>query len=791
MKNIKNISFILFSLFILAVSGVFIFLSYISLDLPDVNQIGSRRINQSTKIYDRTQEILLYEIHGDEKRTVIPFDDIPDIVKQATIAAEDRNFYEHPAFDYKALIRAAFIDIFYGKRIGGSTITQQLAKNIFLSADKTITRKVKELIIALKLEQRYSKDDILGLYLNQIPYGGNAYGIEAASQTYLNKEAKEINLAEATLLASLPQAPSYYSPYGSHVDKLYERQKYVLDQMIDIGYITEEEYKEAIETEVSFAPQATTIKAPHFVMMVIDQLRDIYGEEMIQTGGLRVVTTLDYEMQELAEKVVREGADRNFELYKGRNAALVAQDAKTGQILTLVGSFNYFDRENEGNFNVAYQGLRQPGSAFKPFAYLTAFDEGYTPETVLFDVETEFDTSGGPEASYTPHNFDNIFRGPISLRDSLAQSVNVTAVKTLYLAGIDDTLETAKKLGINTLGDRSRFGLSLVLGGGEVRLTELVDAYSVFARDGVKHDQSSVLKIEDSLGKVLYEWEDEERRVYEAQPIRLLNDVLSDVNSRRGLFSGSLPLTVFDGYQVALKTGTTNDYVDAWTVGYSPSIVVGVWAGNNRREPMQQQGSSLLAALPIWNSFFKEAVKNYEPETFNKPERETISKPILQGDYLFGKQIHNILYYVKKDDPRGDIPENPEKDSQFEGWESSVLDWASRNLPDFNDYNKTRIFDYSNNSNSSFSLNINSPKNGSYVSSSFKFEADINSGSNIESVELFINGRSVDKKQGDLGNVYKYNKTLSNNQLDTQNKILVVVKTQSGSSLEDSVIVFK
>ncbi|PIR05001.1 MAG: penicillin-binding protein [Candidatus Liptonbacteria bacterium CG11_big_fil_rev_8_21_14_0_20_35_14] len=787
----KNTFFIFFSIFILLISGIFIYISYISLDIPDVNQISNNRINQSTKIYDRSQEILLYEIHGEEKRTVVSFDNIPDIIKQATIATEDRNFYEHPAFDYKALIRAGFIDIIYGKKIGGSTITQQLAKNIFLSSDKTISRKIKELIIALKLEQRYAKDDILSLYLNQIPYGGNAYGIEAASQTYFNKRVEDINLAEATILASLPQAPSYYSPYGAHVDKLYERQKYILDQMINLGFITEDNYREAIETEISFTPQATTIKAPHFVMMVIDQLRDIYGEEMIQTGGLRVITTLDYDMQKLAEKVVTEGANRNYELYKGRNAALVAQEVKTGQILALVGSFDYFDQENEGNFNVAYQGLRQPGSAFKPFVYLTAFEKGYTPSTVLFDVETEFDTAGGPEASYTPHNFGNRFRGPISMRNSLAQSINVTAVKTLYLAGIDNTLETAKKLGINTLGDRSRFGLSLVLGGGEVRLTELVEAYSVLAQDGVKHNQSSILKVENSLGKVLYEWDDKSNRVYNEQSIRLINDVLSDVDARRGLFSSSLSLTTFPDYQVALKTGTTNDYVDAWAIGYSPSLVVGVWAGNNRREPMQQQGSSLLAALPIWNAFFKEAVKKYEPETFNKPDNIITTKPILQGDYTWQNQIHNILYYVKKDEPSGPLPENPERDPQFNGWESAVLKWAQNNIPNFSEYNKTRIFDYSNSLNPELSIIINSPKNGSYMQGGFKFEADINTNSKIESMELFINGGRIDSLKQDFDNSYKYNKTISLNQLETQNKISLVVKMESGAVREESVIVFK
>ncbi|MDD4761639.1 MAG: transglycosylase domain-containing protein [Candidatus Pacebacteria bacterium] len=696
MKNFLFFSFLII-LFIFSVS--FIYASYLALKIPDFEEIENRKISQSTKIYDRSGKIMLYEVHGEEKRTIIPFEEIPENVKKATIAAEDKNFYTHMAFDWKAIIRSVFIDLFYNKRIGGSTITQQLAKNSFLSSDKILTRKIKELFLAIKLEKRYNKDEILSFYLNQIPYGGNAYGIQAAAQTYFNKNVSDLTLAETATLAALPQAPSFYSPYGSHVEDLKERTKYVLEQMKNIGYITEEEMKIAEEEKLVFAPQSKSIKAPHFTMMVMEYLREKYGEDMIETGGLRVTTTLNEELQKIAEEEVTKGAENNTELYKGKNMALVAQDPKTGQILALVGSANYFDVENEGNFNVAYQGLRQPGSAFKPFAYIEAFKKGYTPETILFDVPTEF-TVNNPNCPikqeefndennkcYHPHNFDGIFKGPVSLKNALAQSINIPAVKILYLAGIEDTLKLAENFGISTLSDRSRFGLSLVLGGGEVKLTELVNAYSVFAQDGEKHKQAIILKVEDSNGKIIEEYRDEKERVIEEQYARMINDVLSDTEARAGLFQGSLNLTIFPEHEVAMKTGTTNDYVDAWTMGYTPSLVVGVWAGNNRREPMERQGGSILAAMPTWSSFLRRALENYESETFNKPEQIIREKPILRGDYLNNKQVHSILYYIDKDNPLGLNPIYPASDPQFQNWEDPVIEWAKNNIPDFATYN--------------------------------------------------------------------------------------------------------
>ena len=703
--TLKIIGFVLLIFFLLSLWGLAV-VAKMTRELPNPEQFVNRQLDQSTKIYDRTGEVLLYEIHGAEKRTIISFEDIPEHIKQATLAAEDQSFYHHPAFDWRAIVRAVIVDLIKGKYIqGASTITQQLAKNAFLTSEKTISRKVKELVLAYWIEQRYSKDEILNLYLNQIPYGSNAYGIEAASQMFFSKQAKKLTLAEAAITAAIIQAPSYYSPWGYHRNELIQRKNHVIGEMYELGFIDEEEKQRAINIELMFSDQSIgSIRAPHFVMMAREYLINKYGEDMVEKGGLKVITTLDWDLQQKAEISIEEGAQRNTELYNGRNAALVAEDPKTGQILALVGSKNYFgDNEPkgcksgvscqfEGNFNVANQGLRQPGSSFKPFTYITAFEQGYTPNTIVFDAPTEFSTHTDVcpitninfydenDLCFHPKNFDHQFRGPVNLRNALSQSINVPSVKVLYLAGLTNTIQTAQKLGITTLNDLSRFGLSLVLGGGEVKLTELVGAYSVFAQDGIKNDQVFILEIKDSKNKVLEKYNNKPTQVIETQYIRFLNNILSDIEARSPLFQNSLNLTVFPDREIALKTGTTNDYRDAWTIGYTPSLVVGVWAGNNNNQPMQEQAGSILAAVPIWHDFMGKALESHPIEFFNKPDEITRNKPILDGNYLINGDVHNILYYVDKNDPLGPAPAVPQNDSQFQNWELPVrLWWISKN----------------------------------------------------------------------------------------------------------------
>lgn len=651
----------------------------IAKNLPDPQKSGSWQMTESTKLYDRTGEILLYEVNAQGKRTIIPYDQIPKYAKQATIAIEDSGFYDHSAIDIKGIFRAFFVNILHGEiSQGASTITQQLAKNAFLTPERTYTRKAKEIVLAFWIERYYSKDEILNLYLNQIAYGAGANGIEAGAQTYFGKSAKDMTLLESATLAAIIQRPSYYSPWGSHKADLLKRKDRVLEEMYSAGYITKKQRDENLKISPRFLEQNIgSIKAPHFSMTVRDYLIDKYGEDVINKGGLKVITTLDYDLQQVAERAVKDGAARNAELYKGHNASLVAEDPKTGQILALVGSADYFNESIDGNFNVAVQGLRQPGSSIKPFAYMTAFQKGYTPETILFDLSTEFDTSG--TNSYRPENYDHAYRGPISLRNSLAQSINVTAVKALYLAGIDDTIKNAYNFGLTTLTDPKRYGLSFVLGGGEVRLIDMVGGYSVFAQEGIKHQQALVLSVEDEKGSVLEKYLDRSSQVIEPQYPRLINDILSDQEARRPLFESSFDLTVFPDRDVALKTGTTNDYRDAWVLGYTPSLVVGVWAGNNNNVPMQRSGGSILAAVPIWSAFMNEALTKFPVETFTKPEHVSVPKPMLDGNYLSNGEVHSILHYVDRTDPTGPIPGNPSQDPQYGLWEAPVRMWALQN----------------------------------------------------------------------------------------------------------------
>ena len=701
--NKKNLILKIAGVFLLVGSGlvlwVLITFIKISKELPNPQQFIVRQINQSTKIYDKTGKVLLYEVHGEEKRTVIPFDEIPEYVKQAALAAEDQSFYQHSAFDWRAVIRAMIVNIIRGKFVqGGSTITQQLSKITFLTPEKTFSRKIKELILSYWIEKHYSKDEILNLYLNQISYGANAYGIEAAAQTYFSKSAKDLTLAESATLAAMPKAPSYYSPWGPRRDELEQRKNYTIEQMFKLGFIDQEEKDRSQNAKLKFANQSIgAIKAPHFVMMVKDYLSNRYGDEVLEKGGLRVVTTLDWDLQQIAELVVKEGAERNTELYQGKNAALVAQDPKTGQILAMVGSKDYFDEENEGNFNVATQGLRQPGSSFKPLAYITAFEKGYSPDTVVFDLPTEFSSYAdicplininflnNDSRCFHPENFDYNFRGPVNLRNALAQSINVPSVKVLYLAGLVETIKTAQNFGITTISDPYRYGLSLVLGGGEVKLIDMVGAYSVFAQEGIKHQQSLILEVDDPQGRTLEKYLDLPISVIDPQYVRLINNILSDSSARAPLFQNSFNLTVFPGHEVALKTGTTNNYKDAWAIGYTPSLVAGVWAGNNNNKPMQKNAGSILAAIPIWNAFMNKALENQSFEPFNRPaQTPQTEKPMLSGNYTSkNNEIHNILYYVNKNDPFGPAPEKPENDSQYLNWEKPLEEWLSKQPKDF------------------------------------------------------------------------------------------------------------
>ncbi len=697
-KILPKIAFLgIIFIFIAATAGILAFFYY-SRHLPDPNAWQNRRVIQSTKIFANDGRTLLYEIHGEEKRTVIPFNQIPQIVKNATIAAEDANFYSHSGIDIRGILRAFWDDLKGGAPLeGGSSITQQLIKNTYLSPERTISRKVKEMILAIALERRYSKDEILGFYLNQIPYGSNSYGIEAASQTYFNKPAKDLSIAEAAYLASLPRAPSYYSPYGNHPEELKARADYILSRLHELKYISDGDYKTAVNTKVDFVAQRTNIVAPHFVMFIRDYLNAKYGENFVEQGGLKVTTTLDLNMQKIAEAAVADGAKRNV-YYNALNAALVAINPRTGQILAMVGSKDYFGEPEpagcetgkncqfEPNVNVATR-LRQPGSSFKPFAYAAAFDKGFTPNTIIWDTPTEFNPlcswngepgagTGQQSSCYMPHNYDGKYRGAVTIKQALSNSLNVPSVKVGYLAGIDNIIAMASNLGITTLGDKSQYGLSIVLGAAETKLIDMVSAYGVFAQDGMRRDPTGILKVEDAGGNILEEYQDGGKKVLSEQTARQITDILSDNSARAAVFGLHSPLSLGDR-PAAAKTGTTQDpkdetkSKDAWVIGYTPSLVAGVWTGNNDNTPIEKGGAGVAAAGPIWHDFMTQALKDSPIENFSKPDSVSTDKPVLNGQ----PQPHNILYYVNKDNPQGAPPANPENDPQYNNWEASLQNW--------------------------------------------------------------------------------------------------------------------
>lgn len=704
----KKISWkgILITCTILAVGGfvaAYGLIWWVSRDLPSPDKFIIRHVAESTKIYDRTGQTVLYEISGDVKRTRINnLSDIPDAVKQATISIEDKDFYKHGGISYWAIFRTAVKNLIFGTTYGGSTLTQQFVKNAVLTTEKKYIRKLKEAIMAVQMEKVYSKDQILLMYFNEIPYGSTAYGVEAAAEMYFGKNIKQINLPEAAILAAIPQAPTFYSPYGSHKDALLKRQQYVLDMMVKYGYISEDEAKVAKGVKLTFREPSNNITAPHFVMYVKELMVNKYGESAVEQDGMKIYTTLDLYKQKAAEETLTKYGETNAEKYQASNGALVSIDPKTGQILAMVGSRDYFNDDIDGQVNIATS-LRQPGSSLKPLVYATAFSKGYSPETVLYDVLTNF--SADPAKPYEPHNYNGKDNGPVSIRQALAGSLNIPAVKALYLAGIDNVLENAHELGYTSFSDKDRYGLSLVLGGGEVKMLEHVNAYSAFAREGKISPVTAILKVEDKNGKTLEEYKPAaEKKVFESDIAREINDILSDNDARAFVF-GAKNLLTLGSRPVAVKTGTTNDYRDAWTIGYTPSIVTGVWVGNNDFSPMKKGSAAATIAVPIWHDYMSKILGDTPIESFKKYEPTKTGKNMLDGvdvgetkariDRASGllateftppnfieekayKQAHCILYFVDKDDPLGDAPKNPADDPQFALWESRVQEWAAK-----------------------------------------------------------------------------------------------------------------
>lgn len=626
-----KIKFILVGFLVLF--AVFYFL--ILRDLPSPTKLASpTSFPISTKIYDRNRE-LLYDIYIEKNRTPVILSEIPDYLKNATLASEDKDFYQHGGFALRGILRAVVNTIFHGKLQGGSTITQQLAKNALLTQDRTIRRKIREAILTVAVETLYSKDKILEMYLNQIPYGGTAYGVGAASQLYFNKSPKDLDLAEAALLAGLPASPTRYSPFGAHPETAKARQEYVLDEMVKDKFISDDEAKKAREETLNYATHGQGIKAPHFVMNVKDQLVEKYGQEMVDQGGLRVYTTLDLDIQEFSQTTVASEVAKLQKEKVGNGAVLVTNPA-TGEILAMVGSKDYFSKDIDGNVNVTTS-LRQPGSSIKPLNYALAFERKIlTPATVVLDIPTCFNVQG--QKRYCPDNYDNQFHGPTQVRFALGNSYNIPAVKTLALNGLENFMASASAMGITTFKDPKNYGLSLTLGGGEVKMTDMAVAFGDFANEGIKKPLYSIQKVEDYTGKTLEEHKTTEgERVLSPETAYLISHILLDNNSRQPMFGASSFLVVKGHPEVSVKTGTTNDRRDNWTIGYTPSYLVVTWVGNNDNTPMSHIASGVTGASPIWNKIIRYILEKQDKEN-GKNFQEWPVKP----DKIVGTSICTI-----------------------------------------------------------------------------------------------------------------------------------------------------
>lgn len=587
--------------------------------MPSPTKLGNLSNSpQSSQIFDRNGE-LLYTVYASKNRTQIPLSEIPKHVQNATIAIEDKDFYNHGAVDFRGIARAIVSIIIHKQIQGGSTLTQQLVKNSLLTPEQTINRKVKEIILSFATEILYPKPQILEMYLNQIPYGGTAYGIEAATQTYFGKHAKELTLAESALLTSLPEAPTAYSPFGSHPELAKKRQRLVLQKMYEQGYISKKEYDKAVKEKLEYKNISNNIKAPHFVLYVKDLLIKKYGEKFVEEGGLSVKTTLDLKIQEFSEaSVATEVAKLQFA--RVSNGAVLVTDPSRGDILAMVGSKNYFDNSIDGNVNITLS-FRQPGSSIKPINYSVGLINGYTPATVFVDKEICFPNP--PNKPYCPKNYDGRFHGAVTMRQALASSLNIPAVKMLKLNGVSSMIATASAMGISTFKDPDRYGLSLTLGGGEVTMTDMAVAFGVFANRGYRVDLNPILQIQDSSGKIIEKKKDKSpifgKKVLPEEVTFIISDILAD-NQARSLAFGTASVLVIPGQYVPVKTGTTNDYRDNWTIGYTPNYLVASWVGNNDNSPMGGVVSGVSGASPIWNKIMSKILEGKKITPPPKPQ---------------------------------------------------------------------------------------------------------------------------------------------------------------------------
>lgn len=625
--------------------------------LPLPFNLASRQLPVSTKLYDRNGK-LIYEIYADKRTTPVALNDIPKYAKEATISVEDKDFYKHYGISFTGTARAAYNIVFNRRLEGGSTLTQQLVKNELLTPERTIRRKLRELVLTLIVETFYSKDQILSMYLNEIPYGSTAYGIGAASELYFGKSAKDLDLAESSLLAGLVASPTLYSPFGAHPDLAKERQKIVLNRMVEDGYINKDEMQKALDEPLKYAAQNQPLQAPHFVLWIKEQLAQKYGDAVVEKGGLRVITTLDLDLQNFAQQAVATEVGKLKKQHVGNGSVLVTRP-KTGEILAMVGSKDYFATDEDGKVNIAFA-QRQPGSSIKPLNYALALRDGkITPSTPLADIPTCFLVEG--QNPYCPVDYDRTFHGAVQARFALGNSYNVPAVRVLALNGLENFINFANTMGITTFGNPKNYGLSITLGGGEVTPYDMAVAYGVFANAGIKQPLISILKVSDWTGKV-YEQIDtsklEGQRVLNPDVTYLISHILLDNNARSAAFGDSSYLVVNGHSEVSVKTGTTNDRRDNWTIGYTPLAVVVTWVGNNDNSEMTGAVSGVSGASPIWNRVIKNVLDKAEKGYYDKSEKGHVWPE--QPDNVVGATVCATTGNVPAD------PNNPGCPTRFE-----------------------------------------------------------------------------------------------------------------------------
>lgn len=634
------------SVFVIFFISYTFFILTAAYELPTPTRLVSPNEPVTTEFYDRNG-ILLYRLYEGKNRTLVKLSEVPQYFIQATVAIEDQNFFRHFGIDPRAIVRALYRNLTQNTQEGASTITQQLIKNSLLTPEKSYARKIREAILALWAERIYSKNEILQMYFNEAPYGGSLVGVAAASQTYFGKSPKELTLAESTYLAGLPASPTQFSPYGKQPDLAKIRQKEVLSRMVKDGYISQSEADLAFTQNLNIKPLANGIKAPHFVFYIRDLLAEKYGPRIVSQGGLKIYTTLDLSLQQQVEKIVLEEIESLVSLNVQNGAAMVT-DAKTGQILAMVGSRDYY-YPGFGNYNVTTS-LRQPGSSIKPLTYAAAFAKGFSPGSIILDTPVTFKDEWGN--IYAPVNYDGRFHGPVTLREALGSSFNIPAVKLLASVGIDSFIKTARALGISTFTNPENYGLSVTLGGAEIKMIEMMGVYDVFSQKGRYIKPTGVLKVTDSTDNALEEYEPRETQVLSPQIAYLITNILSDDNARKMAF-GSNSLLNIPGYEVAVKTGTSDNKRDNWTFGYTPQFVVGVWVGNPNNSPMNPNlTSGITGAAPIWNKIMTTLLSGTQPVAFQKPSGIAESATYGRKDLNLSGVIPKAMVRIQKNEDK-------------------------------------------------------------------------------------------------------------------------------------------